>query len=399
MTRLMIVVMEGYIAGGADRVLSQLLPYFNNLRIELLINTNLDTSVLLSRPLPANVSLRTYSWITPADLSNWAASAGFPLMKFARTFLSILLRYPVNVVLFLHFLCYLRMNTPDILFINNGGYPGGYACRMAAAAAVVLGRIHIVHLVHSMASFPRQLFLPLEWIIDRTIERRGYFVAVSDAVSKSLHQVYKLKAKVVTIRNGLQPASPSPPPLCGIPLQFLQVGYLCQIKNQELSIRALGVLAHQGFKGIRITFAGKETEIGYQNKLMVLAKKLGVSDQVSFIGFIKNIEELYGKHDAILVTSIVEGMPMCILEAMRAGRAVISSSVGGVSELVDDTKTGFLLRSSQPTELAEIWKLLLKNPDTLVDMGGRAYQRFMDEFTLDTLAAKYLKLMNTLISN
>lgn len=387
-------MVEGYVAGGADRVLTQLLPYFKNFQIELLVNTGLDTSVLLSQQLPDNVSICKYSWITPADIGNWAARASSPAMVLVRRVLSVALRYPVNMLLFLQFLNYFRKSRPDILFINNGGYPGGEACRMAAAAAVVRGKVRIVHIIHNMAMPPQKLFLPLEWIIDRIVERGGDFVAVSDAVAKSLRQIRKLRVNPVAIGNGLQIAPYPLPPLCGNSLEFLQVGYLGGAKNQKFSIHALGILAQQGFTNIRITFAGKETEKGYLHELNELAKHFGVMGQICFTGFVKDIEGLYRQHDAILLTSTVEGMPMCILEAMRAGRAAIATAVGGVPELIEHAQTGYLLRGQDPRELAEIWKRLLENPDTLGRMGAKAYQRFVEKFTLDAQAAKYLELIN-----
>lgn len=390
----MTVVVEGYIAGGADRVLVQLLPHFQSPRIELLVNAGLDTGVLLNQPLPVNVNLRKYSWATPASLGNWAVSTTSAIMLLPRRILSILLRYPVMVLLFMHFFNYFRKNRPDLLFINNGGYPGGEACRMAAAAAVIHGKIKIVHLVHNMATLPRHPFLPLEWIIDRIVERHGCFIAVSDAVARSLSNYRKLNGKVITIYNGVPTAPPPLPPSCVKPLEFLQVGYLGQVKNQKFSILALSILAKQGFKDIRITFAGEEAEKGYLQALTELAKQLGVSDQVRFAGFIRNIEEMYQHYDAVLLTSTVEGMPMCILEAMRAGRAVIASAVGGVPELIDHSRTGYLLKGTAPDELSEIWKQLLDRPDALEQMGANAYQLFVEKFTLDVQAAKYLEVIN-----
>ena len=395
MPKLMVIVVEGYVAGGADQVLVNLLPFFSEYRIKLLLNANLDTSVLLKHPLPANVTVRKYSWITPADIANWAATATTPLVKLARRTFSALLHYPVNVFLFFKFLnCFMRTK-PDILFINNGGYPGGEACRMAAVAAVVKGNIHTVHLIHNMATLPRKLFLPFEWIIDRFVERQGCLVAVSKAVEDSLRKLRKLKANVFTISNGLQVVSPPSPLERGKVLRFLQVGYLGPVKNQKLSILALGILAKQGLKNIQISFAGKEIGEGYLHELTELAKQLDVFDQVCFLGFVKDIEGLYSQHDAVLLTSTVEGMPICILEAMRAGRAVIATDVGGVSELLENTQTGYLLKGSDPDELAEIWKQLLKKPDTLDRMGARSHQCFIEKFTLDTQADKYLKLINS----
>jgi len=395
MARLMIAVTEGYVAGGADRVLANLLPYFRELHVELLVNSNLDTSVLLSRPLPSHVSLRKYLWATPGDIGNWAATATSPVMKMARRIFSVLLHYPVDMFLFLRLLRYFRTIRPDVLFINNGGYPGSEVCRMAAVAAAVHGGIQIVHLIHNMPTLPEKLFFPVEWIIDRLLERQGCLVAVSEAVAQSLRQRRRLKADIITIPNGLPISAPPSPPQCGSPIKFLQVGYLGKIKNQKLSILALGILAKQSIKNIQVTFAGNEIDKGYLHALIELAEQLGVSNQIFFTGFVKDIEGLYSQHDAVLLTSVVEGMPMCILEAMRAGRATVATDVGGVSELLEHTRTGYLLKGSSSEELAEVWKNLLKNPDTLTSMGARAYKRFIGGFTLDAQADKFLKLINS----
>jgi len=394
MSKIMTIVVEGYIAGGADRVLSQLLPFFEDFTIELLVNTALDRSILLSYPLPANVRLVTYSWRTPADIGDWASRTERSYLVFLRRSLSVALRYPLNMLLILHFLHYFRKRRPDILFINNGGYPGGHACMMASVSAIILGKIKVIHLIHNIATPAQKLFLPVDWVIDRIVERGGCFVAVSEAVAQSLQYIRKLKVKAITISNGLPVADPPLPPIGEMPLQFLQVGYLDSVKNQKFSLLALGILAKKGIKTIRITFAGKETEKGYLSSMKELAKQLGVEDQIYFAGFVRDIQSLYQKYDAVLLTSTVEGMPMCILEAMRAGRAVLATSVGGVPEMVEHLQTGYLLSGRDPEELAGIWMQLLERPALLGKMGDNAYKRFMARFTLDLQAQKYLDLVN-----
>lgn len=393
MSRRMSIVVEGYVAGGADRVLIQLLPYFSNWDIELMVNDGLDTSVLLGRPLPGNVTIKQYGWMTPADLANWVGRAATPAGAFIRRLISLALRYPATLLLFMRFLKYLGEYKPQVVFINNGGYPGGDACRMAAVAAVVNGNIHVVHAIHNMARRSSKLFLLIEWFIDRLVERGGCFVAVSEAVAESLRQIRNLRVNAVVIGNGLGVTLPPVPPPCRTPLELLQVGYLGRVKNQRLSILALGVLAQKGIRNIRITFAGKEVEDGYLQELRELAERLGVLSQIHFAGFVRDVDGLYPVCDALLLTSTVEGMPMCILEAMRAGRAVIASAVGGVPELVEQEQTGFLLHGQTPEELAEVLERILLQPDILRRMGEAASMRFMEKFTLDAQASKYLELI------
>jgi len=394
MPKVMTIVVEGYAAGGADRVLGHLLPCFHEFHINLLVNDCHDTSVLLSGSLPDNVHLIKYTWRTPADIGKWASRAESAHMVLLRRALSVALRYPLNILLCLRFMNYFKKSGTEILFVNNGGYPGGHACMMASVAAVIRGDIRTINLVHSIATAPQKLFLPVEWLIDRIVERGDIFVAVSDAVSKSLHDIRKLRVQVTTISNCLPAATLPFPPLCETPLEFLQVGYLDSVKNQKFSLLALGTLAKKGIKSIRITFAGKETEKGYLSEMKDLAGQLGVEDQIRFLGFVDSVEEHYQQYDALLLTSVVEGMPLCILEAMRSGRAVVAASVGGVPELVEHAQTGYLFSGRDPAELAEIWIQLLANPGLLRSMGENAYSRFMKYHTLEVQAAKYLDLIN-----
>ncbi len=390
----MVVIVEGYIAGGADRVLSNLLPYFQEYKIKLLYNKDLDTSVLLSNLNLSNLEMCAYDWVTPASLgARLAKSSVNSIFRFLIKIFLLIIRYPIDLMLFIKFLWVFNAIRPDVVLINNGGYPGGEACRMGSLAANFIGVRRVIHVVHNIATSAPSILKPFEWIIDRLVQQKVIFVVVSNAIKTSLIEIRKLKARIEVINNGLEASTIAySPPLCKSPIKILQVGYLGAIKNQKLSINALGSLKKGGFKNISLTFAGKEADLGYQIEMIELAKEQGVNDNINFLGFVDNIESLYSNYDGLLLTSTVEGMPICILEAMRAGRAVISTSVGGVPEMLSKD-SGYIVSDFDPESIANIFIEIIENSDILKTKGSAGRKYFYQNYLLDDLAVRYIKIM------
>ena len=81
-------------------------------------------------------------------------------------------------------------------------------------------------------------------------------------------------------------------------------------------------------------------------------RDLGLADRVEFSGLCNDVPARLAASDVFVLTSDWEGLPLSILEAMRAGLPVVSSDVGGVSESVTDEVTGFLIPKGDKTTLA-----------------------------------------------
>ncbi|WP_165922991.1 glycosyltransferase [Sulfurirhabdus autotrophica] len=395
MQRPLIVFLESYVAGGADQVVASLLPYLVKRRpIEVFVNARSDTSVLLAKPLPPGVGLHYYAWPNIAEWANWSRQAGTSWGRLWRQFLTLSLRYPWLMFLTVLLFFRLRALAPCAVWVNNGGYPGGDTCRVATVAAGWLRNCRVIHVVHSMAQSPRILVRPFEWLLDRLVDRSATVVAVSNAVARSLTDVRDIRQVPMVIYNGLNDSFPTPPPpAVGPILRVLQVGYLDSNKNQALSISALGMLKQNGIRSIELLLVGKEVELGFQAELEALAERLGVSNQIRFSGFVKNVDPFYTACDVVVLTSKVEGLPMCLIEAMRAGRAVVSTRVGGVPELVVEGETGWLLCSSGSEELAQIFRHLLERKEILILAGAAARLRFMAEFQLSRQVSEYANLL------
>jgi glycosyltransferase involved in cell wall biosynthesis len=388
MTRPLVVFVESYVAGGADRVIANLLPHLPPVPIHLIVNRRSDPSVLLAAPLPENVTLHHYEWRTPAELARWARLAPSAAGQHARRALSVALRYPVLCALWYRCLLLLRRRHPRAVLVSNGGYPGGEACRMATLAARRVPDCPVVHLVHGLAQPPRGPWRwPEDWI-DRRLDRSARLVAVSQAVARSLGEQRAFRQRPLVIENGLVEGPPPTAPPGGPVLELVQVGYADRNKNQEMSIRALGLLRRQGIQDIRLTLVGKEAEAGRLEALRTLAAAEDVAPQVRFAGFVTEMDPVYAGADAVVLTSRMEGLPLALLEAMRAGRAVVTTPAGGAPEAVVHGVTGWVLEGYNPAELAAVWRRWRSDRAELAAWGFEARARFLQQYRLKVQAQR-----------
>lgn len=392
MTRPLVVILERHVAGGADRVVATIVPKLPPVPTVLFVNEGADDRVLLDPPMPGHVTVRCYDWMTPATLAVWSHRARPGFRRHLRRAVAAALRYPLLGLLWLRCRSVLRRLQPQAVWVNNGGYPGSDLCRMATLAATAVPDCRTVHVVHSAAQpLRRPMRWPEHWL-DGQVSRAAQLIAVSAAVANSLAAVRGF-AGVTVVPNGLPPGPEPPPPPLGPTLALLQVGYFDANKNQAMAIRALGSLRRRGIRHIMLTFAGREVQPGLIAELRALAAAEGVSDQVRYAGFVSDMETAYAACDAVVLTSFVEGLPLCVLEAMRAGRATVATPAGGAPELVASGETGWVLPRFDEAELAAIWERWLGNPAELASQGRAARRRFLERHVVDAQAERIAALL------
>ena len=127
-------------------------------------------------------------------------------------------------------------------------------------------------------------------------------------------------------------------------------------------------------------------------------RDLGLADRVEFSGLCNDVPARLAASDVFVLTSDWEGLPLSILEAMRAGLPVVSSDVGGVSESVTDEVTGFLIPKGDKTTLANRLMRLLSDASLRRKMGlaGRAaYER---EFSFEVMFQRTKKVYEDVLA-
>lgn len=128
-------------------------------------------------------------------------------------------------------------------------------------------------------------------------------------------------------------------------------------------------------------------------KLMELARKLKITNNISFLGFVDS-EELPGYYsacDIFVLHTLYEQFGIVSVEAMACGKAVISTEVGAVSEVVDNGKTGLLVECKQPRQLGDAILKLAGDENLRKKMGEEGRKKVEKEYDWNVIAEKYLQ--------
>lgn len=119
-----------------------------------------------------------------------------------------------------------------------------------------------------------------------------------------------------------------------------------------------------------------------------LASSLGIAGKVLFSGACNDVSSRLAASDVFILISRWEGLPLTILEAMRAGLPVIASDVGGVAEAVQDGETGYLIKRDATGLLVERLGLLLADAEMRRRMGEAGRLRYESDFTFSLMLDK-----------
>jgi colanic acid/amylovoran biosynthesis glycosyltransferase len=177
------------------------------------------------------------------------------------------------------------------------------------------------------------------------------------------------------------------------PLRTLTVARLSPVKGQEVLLRALAELAADGIR-VEATLVGDGP---MRATLEALSAQLGVADRVRFAGAVgqDRIRELYAQADVFALTSFAEGVPVVLMEAMAMRLPVVASNVMGTGELVDDGRTGLLVRPGRPDLVADALRRLHASPELRASLGGAAREAVESEFCIRDSARRLARLYET----
>lgn len=227
-----------------------------------------------------------------------------------------------------------------------------------------------------------------------------FVVAVSDFSRQLLQEICPDSAsKIIRVYNGLDPNVLSPTPLPEGPLRILSIGRLIEFKGFANLIRAVALLRDRGATvSLEIIGDGPLRE-----ELETLIRSLNLNDSVKLLGVRSQdqIKQHLQDSHVFALACIVDQkgasdiLPTVILEAMAAGRPVVSTRLVGVPEMLEHGVTGLLAEPGNVEDLADQLQHLANTPQDLTKMGTAGRAKLLETFTLDhtagTLAERFLK--------
>jgi len=142
------------------------------------------------------------------------------------------------------------------------------------------------------------------------------------------------------------------------------VARLVPVKNVSLFLRAMASVP----SAVALIVGDGELRA----RLEAEAAELGIAGRCRFLGWQSDVHAIYAAADLVTLTSNNEGSPVSIIEAMAAGRPVVSTAVGGVPDVVRDGVDGVLVHSGDTDGLASAINSLLADPSRRDDLGAAA---------------------------
>src|SRR5438105_6271298 len=112
----------------------------------------------------------------------------------------------------------------------------------------------------------------------------------------------------------------------------------------------------------------------------------GLADRVHIVLNRNDISDLLALADIFVMPSLWEGLPLAVLEAMVARKAIVASAIAGIPEAIVDGREGLLVPAGEVTPLADALRLLLANPAPRIDLGEASAARADRDFTVNVIA-------------
>lgn len=184
---------------------------------------------------------------------------------------------------------------------------------------------------------------------------------------------------LVTVRNGISNISVPIANPAKDPPRLIMVARFHEPKDQSSLIKAIAQLSNSN---IHLDLVGSGPSL---EACKMLAQSLGIAEQVSFLGDRTDVSSLLAQSQIFILSTQYEGLPISILEAMRAGIPVIATNVNGIPEEVVHGKTGLLVPRQDVPALTEALNTLIKSPKTRQEMGEAGRQKFLQEFTVERM--------------
>ncbi len=228
--------------------------------------------------------------------------------------------------------------------------------------------------------------------LNRYVLRNWYscMVAVSFDLERQLREIGKFDGcNIAVVHNGVSSTvSLIHERSAEQKLQIGTAGRLVEVKDFNLFIDvAAGVL--QEVSNVRFRILGDGP---LKQRLTEQVRELGLLDTIVFEGYREDAHAFYDEIDIYLNTSIHEGLPLSILEAMAKGRPVVAPMVGGIPEIIVNGQDGFLIKSRDRKEFAAKCLLLVRDRQLMDAMGKNAQRKIQDKFSSARMVQAYGEL-------
>ena len=278
---------------------------------------------------------------------------------------------------------------------------GSVLCRLANRFSGRYGKARMIYTAHGFHFFRGAplmnwlIFYPLEWFCARytdvliTINQEDYALASKKFGAKQVVYVPGIGVDVDKFRL---PQSTRADKLAQLGLDegdtiLVSIGELSVRKNHEVVLRALAKAPLSNYRYLICGLGPLKDEL---NKLVC---ELGIQDRVHFLGYRNDIAQILNTADLYVFPSLQEGLPVALMEAMAAGRAVACSRIRGTTDLIE-AEGGVLFEPHDIDGCADaIAKALSSDLARMGSFNARKIRDFSREAVASSMADLYRRDM------
>ena len=318
-----------------------------------------------------------------------------------------LLRYPLFIIGVLRFWAIMKKHSFDVIISNNGSYPGNDSCRAVMNSGWLCGIKKRYLIVCHKAGRSPFIFAPIEYLIDRTIQKcADKIIAISEATKKSLLEKRYFTDKVTVIYNGVEEVS-----IRNVGVRLREeykigpekrivglVGNLEPHKGHEVLIDAVPAIRTR-FPNVHFLFIGSLYDENWQrahaDKIINLIRSRSLGSEITVTGYLEGDPlGLIDQLDILVMPTIdFEGFGMVLAEAMIRGKPIVASRVGAIPEVVEDGVSGVLVPPCDPAALANAVVDIMNDESKRKAISEKARKRYEERFTGKMMAGNYFKLI------
>ena len=233
-------------------------------------------------------------------------------------------------------------------------------------------------------------------------------ICVSNAVKLNLENAYRNKVnKLKIINNGISFSKNnvlnSDLSVDNSKINFALIGRIKPShKGQNLLIDAVKNLDLKVLDKAHFYLVGSpvKSQTYMLDEVKGRISNYNLSSKISIIPFVKEISTIYKQMDVVVVPSTFDDpFPTTVLEGMYFEKPVIGTAVGGIPEMIEDLKTGFVVKRDCEIDLSNKLKYFIETPSLIKTMGHKAKERFNKNYSESSFNHRYSNMINEFLLN
>jgi glycosyltransferase involved in cell wall biosynthesis len=288
---------------------------------------------------------------------------------------------------------------PDIVHGQEIGWNGDIATKCSPNCVVTVhGMPHVEIRLSAQSNIrDRWRIKPIDAMVRRVLRRAKVVISISKYDADRLAS--NLCGTRVSIANPIGPEFFSLAPPRETEPRLLFAGVLTPRKN-PIGLVGAFARARSAVPNARLVLAGSHPDPTYTERVLARISRLHLEDSVEILGLIDKdrLRHEISMARAVVLFSRQETAPTIIGHAMAAGKPVVATDVGGVTEMVSDGQSGYVVASEEEAALTDRLVELLEDQELCLRMGACAHELASERFTPQVIARQTVQAYKTALN-